>query len=253
MSTKIEWVKNPDGTAGKTWNPITGCTKISLGCQHCYAERMAYRLAGRHGYPADEPFHVTLHQQRLEQPLRWNKPLVIFVCSMGDFFHKDVPDSFIFDILNVIKQCPQHIFQILTKRAERMLKISQEIGQWLPNVWLGVTVEAEEYKRRIDYLRHIKSSVKFLSCEPLLNDLGEVNLDGIDWVIVGGESGPKARPMNEKWAATIRDQCLKNKIPYFFKQWGGVNKKIAGRHLEGREWNQFPKSSQQPLQTLLRL
>jgi len=234
-NTLIEWTE-------ATWNPITGCTKISRGCQHCYAERMAYRLAGRYGYPADEPFKITLHPQRLGQPLKWKKPHVIFVCSMSDLFHKDVPDSFIFEILNVIRQAPQHIFQILTKRSARMLKISQQIGEWLPNVWLGITVEAEEYKKRIDNLRKINCSVRFISCEPLLEDLGEINFDGIDWVIVGGESGPKSRIMRTKWAVNIRDQCLHHNVAYFFKQWGGMNKKAAGRRLEGKEWNQFPKT-----------
>lgn len=240
MSTKIEWVQNLDGTKGKTWNPITGCTKISPGCQHCYAERMAMRLAGRHGYPLKDPFSVTLHPDRIEQPLRWKKPLTIFVCSMSDYFHEDVPKSFIFNIIEIIEKCPQHIFQILTKRVNRMLEISEEIGYWPDNVWMGATVESKEYEERVESLRKINASIKFLSFEPLLSDLGDLDLDGINWVIVGGESGPKARSMKSEWAINIRDQCLEKNIPYFFKQWGGINKKFNGRKLEGIEWNQMP-------------
>jgi len=240
LTTKIEWVQNPDGTQGKTWNPATGCTKISLGCQHCYAERMAKRLAGRYGYPKNNPFKVTLHPDRLEHPLKWKKPLMVFLCSMSDYFHEDVPEDYIFQVLNIIKQCPQHTFQILTKRSERMLNISQKIKQWPFNAWLGVTVEAKKYKTRIDHLKQVNASIKFLSCEPLLEDLGEIELYGIDWVIVGGESGPKSRPMNYKWVTHIRDQCLAKNVPYFFKQWGGKNKKANGRTLEGKEWTQIP-------------
>lgn len=240
MTTKIEWVQNPDGTLGKTWNPITGCTKISLGCQYCYAERMAKRLAGRHGYPIDNPFQVTLHPDRLNRPVKWKKPIMIFMCSMSDYFHEDVPEDYLFQILETIKQCPHHTFQILTKRSERMLKISHKIKQWPANAWIGVTVEAKQYKVRINHLKQVNASIKFLSCEPLLEDLEKIDLDGIGWVIVGGESGPKARPMRHEWVTHIRDQCLTNGVPYFFKQWGGVNKKANDRMLEGKEWNQVP-------------
>jgi len=240
VTTKIEWVQNPDGTLGKTWNPVTGCTKISLGCQYCYAERMAKRLVGRHGYPIDNPFQVTLHPDRLNRPFKWKKPIMIFMCSMSDYFHEDVPEDYLFQILETIKQCPHHTFQILTKRSERMLKISHKIKQWPANVWIGVTVEAKQYKIRINHLKQVNASVKFLSCEPLLEDLGEIDLDGIGWVIAGGESGPKARPMRHEWVTNIRDQCLTKGVPYFFKQWGGVNKKANGRILEGKEWNQLP-------------
>lgn len=240
MTTKIEWVQNPDGTLGKTWNPVTGCTKISLGCLHCYAERMAKRLAGRHGYPKDNPFRVTLHPDRLEHPLKWKKPLMIFLCSMSDYFHEDVREDYIFQVLNIIKKCPQHTFQILTKRSDRMLNISKKIKQWPANAWLGVTVEAKKYKVRIDHLKQVNASIKFLSCEPLLADLEEIDLYGIDWVIVGGESGPKSRPMHPEWATNLRDQCIMKGVPYFFKQWGGKNKKANGRTLEGKEWCQMP-------------
>ncbi|MDM8536940.1 phage Gp37/Gp68 family protein [Desulfobacterales bacterium HSG17] len=232
--TKIEWTES-------TWNPVTGCTKISKGCQNCYAERMSKRLAGRHGYSKDNPFQVTLHPNRLLQPLKWKGNHIIFVCSMGDIFHKDVPEDYILQVLDIIKKSPNHTFQILTKRAKRMLQISEKIKKWPENVWMGVTVESKSCIKRIDLLNQVKSTVRFLSCEPLLNDLGRLDLKKINWVIVGGESGFKARPMAPKWATNIRDQCLKADIPYFFKQWGGFNKKKAGRHLEGQEWNQMPK------------
>ncbi len=253
MSTKIEWVLNPDGTQGKTWNPITGCSKISRGCKYCYAERIAKRLAGRHGYPKNDPFKVTTHPERLHQPVGWKKPLMIFLCSMSDFFHPKISDGFIFQILEIIRECPHHTFQILTKRSNRVLQISREIGKWPTNIWLGVTVESKEYKKRTDHLRQIGASVKFISCEPLLEDLGKINLDGIDWVIVGGESGPKPRPMNAKWVINIRDQCIARKVPYFFKQWGGPDKNSAGRKLEGKEWNQMPRISRTPSDLQMKL
>jgi len=233
FNSSIEWTES-------TWNPITGCTKISEGCINCYAERIAKRLAGRYGYPINNPFRVTPHPDRLLQPFKWRGSHMIFVCSMGDLFHDDVPESFILEILTIIKKCPHHIFQILTKREKRLLEISNKIGQWPDNVWIGVTVESKKYENRIDYLRSVNASVKFLSLEPLLNHLGVINLKGINWVIVGGESGPRARPMQLEWAINIRDQCLSKNIPYFFKQWGGFNKKASGRCLEGREWNELP-------------
>ncbi len=234
--SKIEWTE-------ATWNPVTGCSKLSRGCLNCYAERMAKRFAGRYGYPKDNPFQVTLHPDRLPKPLRWTKPHMIFVCSMGDLFHENVPEYYIFEILNVIRECPSHTFQILTKREERMLEISKKIGHWPENVWIGVTVEGKECMRRIDCLREVNASVRFMSCEPLLENLGKIRLEGLNWVIVGGESGFKARSMSPEWATSIRDQCLRENIPYFFKQWGGRNKKKAGRSLEGREWNQMPTLS----------
>ncbi len=233
FNSLIEWTES-------TWNPITGCTKISDGCLNCYAERMAKRLAGRYGYPKENPFTLTLHPDRLSHPLNWKGNHNIFVCSMSDIFHSNVPDSYLFDILNIVNKCPQHTFQILTKRAKRMAKISKDIGLWPHNVWIGVTVESKNYKKRIDCLRSVNASVRFISFEPLLGNIGQINLDGINWVIVGGESGPGARPMLPEWATNIRDQCLKVNIAYFFKQWGGFNKKTAGRSLEGREWNQLP-------------
>lgn len=234
VNSKIEWTET-------TWNPVTGCTKISAGCRNCYAEKMAKRLAGRYGYDRKDPFKVTLHPDRLTQPLKWKKRNhIIFVCSMGDLFHDKVPEKYIHDILNIIRSCPRHTFQILTKRAGRMLHLSKKISAWPENVWMGVTVESRACIGRIKKLSQVRASVRFLSCEPLLNDLGNLDLDNIDWVIVGGESGFKSRPMKEEWAVSIRYQCLKASIPYFFKQWGGINKKKAGRMLEGREWSQIP-------------
>ena len=233
QTSKIEWTE-------VTWNPITGCTKISPGCRHCYAERMARRLAGRHGYPKRDPFRVTFHPDRLRQPLRWRKPSMVFVCSMSDFFHAEVHENHILEVLAVIKQCPQHTFQILTKRSGRMAALSSKLGEWPPNVWMGVTVEARECLSRIDDLKSVQAPVRFLSCEPLLEDLGALDLRGIDWVICGGESGPKSRPMQPEWARHIRDQCVAEGIPYFFKQWGGVNKKRNGRVLDGRTWDGMP-------------
>jgi len=242
VTTKIEWVLNSDGTLGKTWNPITGCTKISAGCKNCYAERMSKRLAGRYGYPSKNPFQITLHRNRLEQPVSWRKPLMIFLCSMSDFFHEDVPLDYNLDIIRIINKCTHHTFQILTKRSDRILKISQKIKRWPDNAWLGVTVETKDCKKRITHLKQVDCAIKFLSCEPLLEDLGELDLNGIDWVIVGGESGPGARPMHLKWATNLRDQCVSMGVPYFFKQWGGKNKKASGRILEGKEWSQIPNS-----------
>lgn len=241
--TKIEWTH-------ATWNPVTGCSKISMGCQNCYAERIAKRLAGRYGYPEDNPFKVTLHYNRLQDPILLKKPHIIFVCSMGDLFHKDVPAKFILQVVNIIKQCPHHIFQILTKRERRLLKASQYIGRWPDNSWIGVTIEAKEYKYRMEVLKEISASIKFISCEPLLNSLGDLDLNGIDWVIVGGESGPKARPINVDWIKEIRDQCISNNVPFFFKQWGGFNKKRNGRSLEGIIWNQMPVVLNNKFQTV---
>lgn len=240
MSTKIEWVLNLDGTKGRTWNPITGCSKISRGCVNCYAERMSKRLAGRYGYPKSNPFRVTLRPNRLLQPLSWKKPSMIFLCSMSDLFHPDVPDEFIFQIIDIIKKCPHHTFQILTKRPNRMIEFNNILKKWPDNAWVGVTVEASLYKHRIEQLRKMLAPVKYLSCEPLLDNLGHLDLNGINWVIVGGESGSGARPMESEWATNIRDQCLSFGVPYFFKQWGGMFKKKTGRELEGKVWNQMP-------------
>lgn len=229
----IEWTES-------TWNPVTGCTKISAGCRHCYAERMALRLQAM-GQPAYvNGFEVTLHPERLCLPLEWKKPSTIFVNSMSDLFHEDIPEEFVQDVFETMREASWHRFQVLTKRAERLLELNDSI-EWPDNVWMGVTVERQDYVSRIDYLRETRARVKFLSCEPLLGTLPDLNLQDIGWVIVGGESGPNARPMDPEWARDIRDQCNAADVPFFFKQWGGLNKKKAGRELDGRTWSQTPK------------
>lgn len=267
--TKIEW-------ADKTWNPVTGCTPVSPGCEHCYAKRMAKRLAGRYGYPKDDPFAVTFHPEQLEKPLHWKKPSRIFVCSMGDLYHKNVHPAWYWQIFDVIKECPQHTFIVLTKRPENIPPFgSITTSVWPPNLWLGVTVESPDYLWRIDKLLEIPAAVRFVSLEPLL---GPVDLQGggagakrlflstipcfeigpptptsspfgaskytgkrpgLDWVIVGGETGPGARPVGLNWIMDIRDACIEASVPFFLKHRGG--KKWAGsRLLCGREWNEFP-------------
>jgi protein gp37 len=228
----IEWTES-------TWNPVTGCTKISSGCKNCYAERMALRLKAMGQPNYRNGFKVTCHPHTLDMPLKWKRPQMVFVNSMSDIFHKDVPDNFILDIFSTMRKAEQHQYQILTKRAERLEQISPELP-WQKNIWMGVTVESGDYKYRIDYLRYTAAHIKFISFEPLLRDVGELNLDGIDWVIVGGESGPGARPMKIEWARNIREQCINRNVPFFFKQWGGVNKKKTGRLLDGITWDEMP-------------
>ncbi|MBO5233416.1 MAG: phage Gp37/Gp68 family protein [Prevotella sp.] len=238
-TTKIEWTD-------KTWNPITGCTKKSAGCAHCYAEVMTRRLKAMHLEKYQNGFELTLHEKELELPLKWKGSHNIFVCSMSDIFHENVPFEFIDKIIEVIIKTPQHRYQILTKRAERMVEYFKD--RIIPdNVWLGVTVECRDTKCRIDSLRHLKASVKFLSCEPLIESLGELNLYGIDWVIVGGESGPKARPMKEEWVYEIKKQTEKQDAAFFFKQWGtwgsdGIkrNKHANGKLLNGEIIQEMP-------------
>ena len=228
----IEWTES-------TWNPLTGCTKISPGCKNCYAERMANRLKlmGQPNYV--NGFELTLHESALELPLRWKKPQRIFVNSMSDLFHKGVPLEFILRMFAVMGQASWHQFQILTKRAERLEELSLRLP-WHENIWMGVSVENQDYTFRIDHLRRTGARTKFLSLEPLLGPLPQLNLDAIDWVIVGGESGPRARPMKPEWVIDIRDQCQSRGVPFFFKQWGGFNKKKTGRKLDGRTWDETP-------------
>lgn len=234
MSTNssIEWTES-------TWNPLTGCTKISPGCKHCYAERMAMRLKamGKENYR--NGFKLTLHENALDKPLEWKKPQVIFVNSMSDLFHKDVPVEFVLEVFDIMRRAHWHTFQVLTKRADRLEELSPQID-WPENVWMGVSVENQDYTFRIDHLRRTNAKVKFLSLEPLLGPLKKLNLKGIHWTIVGGESGPGARPLDPAWVTEIRDQCVRAKVPFFFKQWGGVQKKKAGRTLEGRTWDEMP-------------
>jgi protein gp37 len=237
-STKIEWTES-------TWNPVTGCTKISAGCKNCYAERMAKRLQAMGQYNYRNGFKLTCHRHALDLPLHWVKPQMIFVNSMSDLFHEDVPADFIIEIFNVMKNTPHHQYQILTKRAQRLAQLSA-ILPWEKNIWMGVTVETADYKQRIDYLRKTGANVKFLSLEPLLEDLGYLELDGIDWVIAGGESGIGARPIEAEWVRNIGDECQCQNVPFFFKQWGGVNKKKNGRSLDGQIWNDMPAKDLTP-------
>jgi len=234
MGTKsaIEWTE-------ATWNPVTGCTKISPGCDHCYAERLALRLQAMGQPNYADGFRLTVQEHMLELPLRWKLPQVIFVNSMSDLFHKDVPTAYIQRVFDVMRRASQHRFQVLTKRSQRLARLSS-ILNWQPNIWMGVSVESQEYTFRIDHLRETNAHIKFLSLEPLLGPLTNLNLEGIDWVIVGGESGPGARAMRSEWVLDIRDQCRDAGIPFFFKQWGGTNKKKAGRLLDNRTWDEMP-------------
>lgn len=238
--TKIEWTD-------KTWNPVTGCTKKSEGCVHCYAEVMARRLKGKGQLKYRNAFSLTLHPEDLDEPKKWRKPHNIFICSMGDLFHEDVPFEFVDKVMKTIRETPWHRYQILTKRAERMEEyfLSHSVPS---NAWLGVTVEVQRTLSRIDNLRHLPASVRFLSCEPLLEDLGHMDLEGVDWIIVGGESGTQARPMKEEWVLNIKRQAEEQDIAFFFKQWGtwsrdGVkrNKHVNGKLLEGKIIQQMPK------------
>ncbi|MBI3930889.1 MAG: phage Gp37/Gp68 family protein [Chloroflexi bacterium] len=232
LSSSIEWTDS-------TWNPITGCTKISSGCANCYAERMALRLKVMGNPNYTNGFSITLHEDALELPLKWRKPQTIFVNSMSDLFHENVPDEFILRVFDIMRRADWHRYQILTKRTERLMDISPKLP-WMPHIWMGATVEAQNYIYRIDHLQRTSATVKFLSLEPLLGTIPNLRLEGIDWVIVGGESGPKSRPMKKSWVIDIRNQCQEKKVLFFFKQWGGINKKRTGRELEGRTWDETP-------------
>ena len=231
-NSTIEWTES-------TWNPVTGCAKISEGCRHCYAERMARRLKAMGQKNYSNGFKVTLQPHALNLPLKWKKSQTIFVNSMSDLFHKDIPLSFINKVFNIMRAAHWHRFQVLTKRAARLEKIATELS-WPDNVWMGVTVENNQYINRIDHLRNVPSTIRFLSLEPLLGPLPNLDLTNIDWVIVGGESGPGARPMEKDWVVDIKNQCIHANVPFFFKQWGGFNKKKAGRLLNGKEYSEVP-------------
>jgi len=233
LKSGIEWTES-------TWNPVTGCTKVSPGCTYCYAERMAERLQAMGQPNYVNGFRLTLQPHMLELPLKWKKPQTIFVNSMSDLFHEDVPLAYIHGVFDVMARAHWHRFQVLTKRAERLEELSPEL-HWAQNIWMGVSVENERYRRRIDRLRATGAQIKFLSLEPLLGPLPDLDLTGIDWVIVGGESGSNARPMNSTWATDLRDQCRRANVPFFFKQWGGKNKKQAGRVLEEQVWDEMPR------------
>ena len=232
QGSAIEWTQS-------TWNPVTGCTKVSPGCKHCYAERMAERLQAMGQQNYRNGFRLTLQPHMLELPLRWGRPQTIFVNSMSDLFHDDVPVEYIQRVFDVMRRAFWHRFQVLTKRPERLVALEPRL-EWAPNIWMGVSVESDKYRSRIDHLRATRASVRFLSLEPLIGPLHGLDLDGIHWVILGGESGPHARPMDPTWAIDVRDQCHEAKVPFFFKQWGGANKKRTGRVLGGRTWDEMP-------------
>ena len=234
MSKKssIEWTKS-------TWNPVTGCTKISSGCKNCYAERMAKRLCAMGQPNYKNGFKVQTHEHVLEMPLRWKKPQTIFVNSMSDLFHLNVSKTFVKKVFDVMNRAPWHMFQVLTKRAERLTELNSDL-KWGKNIWMGVSIENEQCKNRLDFLRRTDSLVKFISFEPLIGAVGKVNLKGIDWVIVGGESGPGARPIKEEWVLEIKKQCVEYDVPFFFKQWGGVRKRKNGRILLNKTWDEMP-------------
>ena len=230
--SKIEWTK-------LTWNPITGCTKISVGCENCYAERMALRLKAMGSPNYKNGFKPSCHSHLLSQPFLWKKSQMVFVNSMSDLFHKNVEDEFILKIFSTMLNAFQHCFQILTKRSARM-KQMDHLFNWSKNIWMGVSVENSDYLFRIEDLKETSAFVKFISFEPLLGPINDLDLSGIDWVIVGGESGPKARPMKKNWVMDIKKKCEESNIPFFFKQWGGVNKKKSGRILDGKTWDEMP-------------
>lgn len=229
--TGIEWTES-------TWNPVTGCSKISEGCKNCYAEKMARRLQAMGIKRYRNGFRVTVHPDLIGEPLRWKKPRKIFVNSMSDLFHPEVPDEFIRRVFETMNRASHHIFQVLTKRPERLAAMAHQLN-WTSNIWMGTSVENMRVIERVDHLRKVPARVRFLSCEPLLGPL-RINLDGIHWVIVGGESGPGARPIDGQWVREIRDQCVKENVAFFFKQWGGVQKHRTGRVLDNRTWDEMP-------------
>lgn len=222
-----------------TWNPVTGCTKVSQGCKNCYAERMAKRLTLMGSPRYVNGFRVTLHHDLIDLPRKWRSPRLVFVNSMSDLFHDDVPLEFIRAVFQVMVECPQHTFQVLTKRSERLRELGSLLT-WTPNIWMGVSVEDDRVKSRIDDLQATPAIVRFLSCEPLIGPLEDLDLAGIHWLIAGGESGPRARPMHAEWVRSLRDQCQRADVPFFFKQWGGVQKHLTGRELDGRVFDEFP-------------
>lgn len=230
--SKIEWTET-------TWNPITGCTKLSQGCKNCYAERLSKRLKAMGQARYKNGFQLTLHYDLIGQPLKWTKPRLIFVNSMSDLFHEDVPFEFIQEIFKTMAKCPHHIFQILTKRSERLRNFSK-ILPWPENVWMGVSIENQYTVNRINDLKQVPSFIRFLSCEPMIGPIHNLKLDNIHWVIVGGESGPGARPMESGWVEDILKQCKNYKTAFFFKQWGGVRKDLTGRVLHGKTYNNLP-------------
>lgn len=240
-NSHIEWTET-------TWNPVTGCDKVSQGCKFCYAERMAKRLKAMGAERYRDGFKLTLHDDLVTLPLQWKRPRLIFVNSMSDLFHQNVPVDFIQRVFNVMSRCPQHTFQVLTKRSERLLEIAPQLI-WPPNVWMGVSVENADAAPRILDLQSVPAAVRFLSIEPLIGPTGDLPLGGIHWVIVGGESGPGARPMQRDWVDSIHRQCVKANVAFFFKQWGGTRKDLTGRELHGRTYDEMPTSFSPALKT----
>lgn len=234
--SNIEWTE-------LTWNPTTGCTKVSAGCKFCYAEMMARRLKAMGFDKYKHGFKLAIHEDALDIPYSWAGSKIVFVNSMSDLFHKDVPLEFIKKVFEVMNETPQHTYQVLTKRADLLLKYDKELT-WTSNIWMGVSVEDEKVTDRVDYLRETSAQVKFLSCEPLIGPLSNLNLANIDWVIVGGESGRNPRPMEAEWVLDIKSQCRASKVAFFFKQWGGTNKKKTGRLLKGKTYDEMPKKRQ---------
>lgn len=230
--SKIEWTET-------TWNPVTGCSKVSDGCRNCYAERLAKRLHAMGNPRYRDGFEVTLHHDLLESPLKWKNPRIIFVNSMSDVFHEKVPFSFIKEMFDVMSKADRHVFQILTKRSERMAELSMRLP-WPQNAWIGVTVESQKYAHRISDLSRVPARVRFLSIEPMISSISRLDLRNIHWVVVGGESGPGCREIKAEWVRSVRAQCRASHVPFFFKQWGGVRKNVSGRHLDGRTWDEMP-------------
>ena len=233
--TKIEWTEC-------SWNPITGCTKISDGCAHCYAATLTRRLVAMHNPRYKNGFNVTVHEDLIELPKKWKAPRKIFVNSMSDIFHESVPDDIILRIFATMNACPQHIFQVLTKRPERLAQLNDRIN-WTPNIWMGVTIENNKYLYRADLLRKCNAKLRFISAEPLVGEINDINLEQIDWLIVGGESGSQARPMDASWVRALRDKAQTEKVAFFFKQWGGTVKKKTGRVLDGQTYDEYPQKS----------
>lgn len=231
--SSIEWTN-------ATWNPVTGCDKVSPGCKHCYAEKMARRLQLMNQKNYKNGFALTLQPDALQIPLKWKRPRMIFVNSMSDLFHEDVPLEYIQEVFKVMVSAKQHTFQVLTKRHKRLLELNDKLP-WSENIWMGVSVESQIFVKRVEFLRKSNAKIKFLSIEPLLGKISSIDLSGIDWVIVGGESGPNARPMQEEWVLRLRDICQDFNVPFFFKQWGGVQKHRTGRELEGNYHNDMPR------------
>ena len=239
QKTSIEWTET-------TWNPVSGCTKISRGCENCYAERFSERFRGVKGHPFEQGFDLRLWPDRLDYPLSWRRPRRIFVNSMSDLFHKEIPIGFIQQVFDTMERADWHTYQVLTKRSSLMRDFINEryAGSPCPShIWLGVSVEDSQALSRVDQLRQTRASIRFLSVEPLIGPIGKLNLDGIDWVIVGGESGPGFRPMDPAWARDVRDQCTTQEVAFFFKQWGGIRPKSGGNLLDRRKWAQFPKTA----------